>query len=139
MHTRFACSTPIASQLSVMRSSLIGGLVDKVRYNLNRRLDRVRVFEVGRVFLRSQGRPEGTLDVAGVRQPTHVGAVAFGPAAEAQWGVPARSVDFFDIKGDLEALLWPHRAVFEPATHPALHPGKSARGRAERRARGLDR
>jgi phenylalanyl-tRNA synthetase beta chain len=118
---------PIASQLSVMRSSLLGGLVDKVRYNLNRRLDRVRVFEVGRVFLRAAGAPEGALDVAGVRQPTRVGALAYGPAAEAQWGVPERGVDFFDIKGDLEALLWPHRPAFEPAAHPALHPGKSAR------------
>jgi phenylalanyl-tRNA synthetase beta chain len=118
---------PIASQLSVMRSSLIGGLVDKVRYNLNRRLDRVRLFEVGRVFLREPGAPEGALDVAGIRQPTRVGAVAYGPAAEEQWGVPARPADFFDVKGDLEALIWPLQATFEPAPHPALHPGRSAR------------
>ncbi|HEY7758076.1 MAG TPA: phenylalanine--tRNA ligase subunit beta [Burkholderiales bacterium] len=118
---------PIASQLSVMRSGLLGGLVDKVRYNLNRRLDRVRVFEVGRVFLREPGAPEGPIDVAGIRQPTRVGAVAYGPAAEEQWGVPARAADFFDVKGDLEALIWPLQATFEPAPHPALHPGRSAR------------
>jgi phenylalanyl-tRNA synthetase beta chain len=118
---------PIASQLSVMRSGLIGGLVDKVRYNLNRRLDRVRVFEVGRVFLREPSAPEGPVDVAGIRQPTRIGAVAYGPAAEEQWGLPARPADFFDVKGDLESLIWPLQASFEPAPHPALHPGRSAR------------
>jgi phenylalanyl-tRNA synthetase beta chain len=56
-----------------------------------------------------------------------VGAVAYGPAAEEQWGVPARAADFFDVKGDLEALIWPLQATFEPAPHPALHPGRSAR------------
>ncbi|HEU5283001.1 MAG TPA: phenylalanine--tRNA ligase subunit beta, partial [Burkholderiales bacterium] len=84
---------PIASQLSVMRSGLLGGLVDKVRYNLNRRLERVRLFEVGRVFLREPSAPEGPLDVAGIRQPMRIGAVAFGAAAEEQWGMPARPVD----------------------------------------------
>jgi phenylalanyl-tRNA synthetase beta chain len=118
---------PIASQLSVMRSGLIGSLVDKVRYNLNRRLDRVRLFEVGRVFLREPAAPEGPLDVAGIRQPMRIGAVAHGAAAEEQWGMPVRPVDYFDIKGDLEALIWPLRASFEPAHHPALHPGRSAR------------
>ena len=118
---------PIASQLSVMRSALIGGLVDKVRYNLNRQLDRVRVFEVGRVFLRAPGAPSGPVDVVGIRQPTRVAALAYGPAAEEQWGIPARPADFFDVKGDLEALIWPLQARFEPAPHPALHPGRSAR------------
>ena len=118
---------PIASQLSVMRSSLIGGLVDKVRYNLNRRMERVRVFEVGRVFLRAPGAPEGALDVAGVHQPTRIAAAAYGPASEPQWGWPVRVADFHDVKGDLESLMWPQCARFEPASHPALHPGKSAR------------
>jgi phenylalanyl-tRNA synthetase beta chain len=118
---------PIASQLSVMRSSLIGGLVGNVRYNLNRRATRVRVFEIGRAFLRQATAPDGPLDVAGVRQPVRVAAAAFGPAAEEQWGIPRRQVDFFDIKGDLEALLAPSSARFESAVHPALHPGRSAR------------
>jgi phenylalanyl-tRNA synthetase beta chain len=118
---------PIASQLSVMRSGLIGGLVDKVRYNVNRRLERVRVFEVGRVFLRDPAAPEGPLDVAGIRQPTRIAAIAYGPAADEQWGIPARPVDLFDVKGDLESLVWPLQARFEPAPHPALHPGRSAR------------
>ena len=44
-----------------------------------------------------------------------------------QWGSSARNVDFFDAKGDLEALLWPLAASFERADHPAFHPGQSAR------------
>ena len=118
---------PIASQLSVMRSSLIGGLVENIRHNVNRRQSRVRVFEIGRAFLREPDLPEGALEVAGVRQPVRIAAAAFGAAVTEQWGLPDRSVDFFDVKGDLEALLGQRRAQFEPAEHAALHPGRSAR------------
>jgi phenylalanyl-tRNA synthetase beta chain len=118
---------PIASQLSVMRSTMLGGLVANLRYNLNRRASRVRVFEVGRVFLRAAGMPEAPLEVAGIRQPVRIGGAAFGPALEEQWGVSTRMVDFFDVKGDLQNLLSPRQARFEAATHPALHPGRSAR------------
>jgi phenylalanyl-tRNA synthetase beta chain len=118
---------PIASQLAVMRTTLIGGLIANVRYNLNRQLSRVRVFEVGRIFARDPGVAEGDLAVAGVRQPVRVGAIAFGPAFEEQWGVRERPVDFFDLKGDVEDLCAPQRARFVMAAHPALHPGRSAR------------
>jgi len=118
---------PIASQLSVMRTSLLAGLIANIRYNLNRKATRVRVFEVGRVFLREPGAPEGELDVAGIRQPIYVGAAAFGPAVPEQWGAPQRAVDFFDVKGDLEMLLAPLTARFETAQHPALHPGRAAK------------
>jgi phenylalanyl-tRNA synthetase beta chain len=118
---------PIASQLAVMRTTLIGGLVANVRYNLNRQLSRVRVFEVGRIFARDPGVVDGDLAVAGVRQPVRVGAIAFGPAFEEQWGVRERPVDFFDLKGDVENLCAPQRARFVTAAHPALHPGRSAR------------
>jgi phenylalanyl-tRNA synthetase beta chain len=118
---------PIASQLAVMRTTLIGSLVANVRYNLNRKLSRVRVFEVGRVFLPDPGVTDGDLEVAGVRQPVRVGAIAFGPAFEEQWGVRERAVDFFDLKGDVELLFAPRQARFVKAVHPALHPGRSAR------------
>lgn len=118
---------PIASQYSVMRSTLIGGLLDKVRYNLNRKASRVRLFEVGRVFRRDAEVADGGLSVAGYAQPMRVGGIAYGPAAEEQWGVPARAVDFFDVKGDVESLLWPLQARFERAEHSALHPGRAAR------------
>ncbi len=118
---------PIASQLAVMRSSLIGGLVANVRYNLNRKLDRVRVFEVGRAFLRDAGVPDGDAQVAGIRQPMRIATAAFGNADEEQWGLATRSVDFFDLKSDVEGLLAPGQVRVEPAQHPALHPGRSAR------------
>jgi phenylalanyl-tRNA synthetase beta chain len=118
---------PIASQLAVMRTSLIGGLIANVRYNLNRKLSRVRLFETGRVFLRDSRAAAAATSVAGVSQPTRIAAVAYGPAADEQWGVAARTVDFYDVKADVETLLQPLAARFEPAQHPALHPGRSAR------------
>jgi len=124
---------PIASHLAVMRTTLIGGLVSNVRSNLGRKLSRIRVFELGRVYLRDPAAKDGDLEVAGVRQPTRVGALAYGPALEEQWGIPDRNVDFFDVKADMESLLAPRVATFERATHPALHPGRAARVRLEGR------
>jgi phenylalanyl-tRNA synthetase beta chain len=117
---------PIASQMSVMRSSLIGSLVANVRYNLNRKAGRVRVFEVGGVFLRNPEAQDGPLAVAGFDQPKRVAAIAYGPAADEQWGQPTRAVDYFDVKGDLEALFAPRAVRFSKTEHPALHPGRSA-------------
>jgi len=117
---------PIASQMSVMRSTLLGGLVANVRYNLNRKAGRVRVFEIGAVFKRDPGAADGPLSVAGFDQPKRVAAIAYGPALDEQWGVPARAVDYFDVKADLEALFAPLAVRFAKAEHPALHPGRCA-------------
>ncbi len=117
---------PIASQMSVMRSTLIGGLVSNVRHNLNRRLNRVRVFEIGAVFRRDESIENGPFTVAGYDQPKHIAALAYGPVADEQWGQQTRNVDFFDVKADLEALFAPKVLRFAPAAHPALHPGRSA-------------
>ncbi|WP_136418184.1 phenylalanine--tRNA ligase subunit beta [Herbaspirillum sp. ST 5-3] len=117
---------PIASQMSVMRSSLIGSLVANVRYNLNRKINRVRLFEVGAVYLRDPAVMDGPLSVAGYDQPKRVAAIAYGPVAEEQWGLPTRNVDYFDIKADLEALFAPRLLRFVKAEHAALHPGRSA-------------
>jgi phenylalanyl-tRNA synthetase beta chain len=121
---------PIAAQFGVMRTSLIGGLVAALKYNLNRQAGRVRVFEIGRVFERDAAAVEGPLSVRGIRQPSRLAALAYGPAKDEQWGTAARIVDFFDVKGDLEGLL-PGSLLtglrLEPASHPALHPGRCAR------------
>jgi phenylalanyl-tRNA synthetase beta chain len=117
---------PIAAAHSVMRSSLLGSLVEVLRVNLARKVSRVRVFELGKVFVRDAASVAGPLGVAGVRQPLMLGGLAYGPAAPPQWGVAERSVDFFDVKGELEALLAPAVARFIAAPHPALHPGRSA-------------
>jgi phenylalanyl-tRNA synthetase beta chain len=118
---------PIASQLSVMRTTLIGSLISVLRYNLNRRADRIRVFEAGRVFLHDPAIKAGELAVEGFAQPKMIGGLAYGPALDEQWGAPSRTVDFFDVKGDIEALFAPAAPRFVKAEHPALHPGRSAR------------
>ena len=118
---------PIAEQYSVMRGSLFGSLIANLRYNVNRGLDRVRLFEIARVYFRDSSAVDGPLCLVGLRQPVHLGALAYGPATEEQWGGETRPVDFFDLKGDVEALLLPRIARFEAATHAALHPGRAAR------------
>jgi phenylalanyl-tRNA synthetase beta chain len=117
---------PIAAPLAVMRSSLMGSLLGVLHYNLARRAGRVRVFEIGRVFRRDARVADSGSAVAGVDQPLRLGALAYGPAAEPQWGQKDRGVDFFDLKGDIEALLAPRKPVFVADTHPALHPGRCA-------------
>jgi phenylalanyl-tRNA synthetase beta chain len=118
---------PIAAPLSVMRSSLIGSLVQVLRHNLARKTGRVRVFELGRVAWRDANVTAGALTVAGVAQPMRVAGLAYGPVDGTQWGAKERAVDYFDLKGDVESLLAPFTVVFEAAEHAALHPGRSAR------------
>lgn len=117
---------PIASQLSVMRTQLIGGLVDILCYNLNRKEDRVRVFELGRVFFQDPTIEPSDTSVKGVRQPEHLAGLAYGTADAPQWGIKSRRVDFFDVKGDLERLAFPLTLDFVPEVFPSLHPGRSA-------------
>lgn len=128
---------PIASQLSVMRSSLIGSLVEVLRTNLARKADRVRLFEVGRVFRRDASVADGMQTVAGFDQPVRVAGLAYGPADALQWGQTARQVDFFDVKGDVESLLAPLQASFVAAEHPAFHPGRCAQVMVAGRAVGF--
>ena len=117
---------PIASQLSVMRTQMVGGLVDILKYNLNRKVGSAKLFEIGRIF-----RPDETVvttefSVKGVDQPVRVAGLLYGDAMGEQWAVPARLADFFDAKGDVERLLYPLTARFVAKSFPALHPGRSA-------------
>ena len=118
---------PIASQMSVMRSSLIGSLLQVVKFNSDRKADRVRVFELGRVFLRDDSVQDTDTTVKGFHQPMRVAGMAWGPVEPAGWSGKSRLVDFYDVKADLQALLAPVQATFEVAEHPALHPGRTAR------------
>ncbi|MEQ1629323.1 MAG: phenylalanine--tRNA ligase subunit beta [Gallionella sp.] len=112
-----ALQNPIASNLAVMRSSLIGGLVDALRFNLNRKQSRVRLFEVGACFAKSGDDYMQTQRLSGL---------AYGSCQAEQWGVTAKNVDFYDVKADVEALFAPLSLRFAAATHPALHPGRCA-------------
>lgn len=118
---------PIASQMSVMRSSLIGSLLQVLKFNLDRKAPRVRVFELGRVFLRDAGVATTDSTVKGVRQPMRVAGLAWGDAQAARWEGKPQRADFYDAKGDVEALLAPALPTFERTEHPALHPGRAAR------------
>ena len=111
---------PIASDMSVMRTSLWPGLVQALMYNQKRQQVRVRLFECGLVF--RQG--------VELEQENMLAGVITGAAYAEQWGIPARPADFYDLKGDVEALLRlasdPGEVDFRPVDHPALHPGQAA-------------
>lgn len=116
-------ANPIASQMAVMRSTLFGGLISNLITNLKRKQTRVRLFEVGRTFHRAAD----AVPVNGFHQPWKLAGLAFGGALPEGWGSGARKVDFYDVKGDIEALLAPAVLRFEKLAHPALHPGRAAR------------
>jgi phenylalanyl-tRNA synthetase beta chain len=117
---------PIASQMSVMRSSLMGSLLQVLKFNQARKQSRVRVFELGRVFLRNATVKSTDTTVQGFDQPMRIAGLASGSADALQWGRKDQGVDFYDIKGDVEALLAPTHAQFVPGIHPAMHPGRCA-------------
>jgi phenylalanyl-tRNA synthetase beta chain len=117
---------PIASQMSVMRSTLLGSLIAVLKFNLDRKAERVRLFELGRVFRKDTAVQDSDTSVAGFDQPMRVAGLAYGRVDTLQWGSTERNVDFFDIKGDVQSLLAPLQAVFKSAEHPAMHPGRCA-------------
>ncbi len=112
-----ALQNPLASNLAVMRSSLIGGLVGALRFNLNRKQARVRLFEAGACFAKAGNKYLQTQRLSGI---------AYGDRLPEQWGAKAAPVDFYDVKADVEALFAPRVLRFVAAAHPALHPGRSA-------------
>ena len=107
---------PIASNMSVMRSGLWGGLLDTLVYNLNRQQDRVRIFEMGASYAEAKEGFQETMRISGL---------AYGDVMPEQWGEAARSVDFYDVKADVDALTG-GRAEYVAAQHSALHPGQTA-------------
>ncbi|SLM63356.1 MULTISPECIES: phenylalanine--tRNA ligase subunit beta [Dickeya] len=116
--------SPISVEMSAMRLSLWSGLLSAVVYNQNRQQSRLRLFESGLRFV-----PDATADL-GVRQETMLAGVITGTRYEEHWNLARQAVDFYDLKGDLEAVLaltGKLSAVeFRGEAHPALHPGQSA-------------
>jgi phenylalanyl-tRNA synthetase beta chain len=113
-------ANPLSSDMDVMRTTLLPGLLSTVARNLRRQQDRVRMFETGVVFLQGERLDE----------IERLAGVAAGDALPEQWGEPSRPLDFYDVKGDVErilALRGPGEEVlFEPADLPWMHPGASA-------------
>jgi phenylalanyl-tRNA synthetase beta chain len=115
-------ANPLSADLAVMRPSLLPGLIEVLRHNRSRQQERVRLFEHARVF--AAGDPP-------VETPS-LAIAACGNARAEQWGEPARTLDFHDLKGDLDALIsWggePQRWTVHADGLPAwLHPGRGAR------------
>jgi phenylalanyl-tRNA synthetase beta chain len=118
---------PIASQMGVMRSSLMGSLLQVAKFNLDRKASRVRLFEIGRVFLRDEQVKESLQSIAGIDQPMRVAGLALGPKESLGWNTDKSITDFYEVKADVSALMAGHDMTFVAAEHPALHPGRSAR------------
>ena len=117
---------PITSQMSVMRSSLLGSLLQVLKFNLDRKAQRVRVFEIGRVFLRDPSVKNTDTTVEGFHQPMRLAGMVCGNQDVLQWGRKEQGADFFDVKGDIESFMSPLKPTFMPAEHSAMHPGRSA-------------
>lgn len=115
---------PISVDMSVMRLSLWSGLIGAAVYNQNRQQPRVRIFESGLRFV-----PDAAAE-NGVRQEVMLAGLLTGNRSNEHWGQESKTVDFFDMKGDLEAVLELTGRLddvkFEACSNPALHPGQSA-------------
>ena len=114
-------ANPLSAELGVMRTRLLPGLVASLARNVARQQSRVRLFELGKVF-------HATAPGEAPRETQRMAAAACGDAAAEQWGLPARGVDFHDLKGDLESLAALSGATlhFERSQAPWGHPGRSA-------------
>ncbi|MFB2653668.1 phenylalanine--tRNA ligase subunit beta [Shewanella seohaensis] len=115
---------PISSEMSAMRLSMFTGLLTAVGYNQSRQQGRVRLFETGLRFV-----PDINAE-SGVRQQAMLGCVITGLQNDEHWAMESKTVDFFDLKGDLEAIIGltvsASEFSFRVATHSALHPGQCA-------------
>ncbi|MDD9203080.1 phenylalanine--tRNA ligase subunit beta [Aliivibrio sp. S4MY1] len=115
---------PISADMSAMRLSLWTGLINTVVHNQKRQQPRVRLFESGLRFI-----PEESAE-NGMRQEMMLAGIIAGTRGEEHWDIATNTVDFFDLKGDLEAVLEltanELAYEFKAAKHPALHPGQTA-------------
>ena len=121
-----ALANPISSELGVMRTSLIPGLVSTLQYNLNRQQKRLQIFETGLRFVPAS---ENETNLDSLKQNPMLAGLICGTVEPEGWNTDTRGYDFFDIKADVEALLAPagiQNFRFAVAQHPALHPGQSA-------------
>jgi phenylalanyl-tRNA synthetase beta chain len=113
---------PISEEMSVMRTSLLPGLISAFEHNNNRQQERIRLFESGLVF--SQNSEE-------IFQQSKIAGLISGEKYPKNWNIYNSLSDFYDIKGDVEVLLDLRRAKtrikFSASEHPSMHPGQCAR------------
>lgn len=108
---------PLASNLSVMRSGLWGGLLDVLSYNLNRKQDRALLFEMGSSYHAA---------ASGYEEQQKVAGLFYGDFQPEQWSSSKREVDFYDVKATVD-MLTHQQAEYRVESHSALHPGQTAR------------
>ena len=122
--TPVSLANPISADMAVMRTNLWSGLLSTAAYNLNRQQSRIRIFEMGQCFVPSE---EGDL---GLSQNMMLAGLICGSRAPVGWTSTKDKVDFYDIKGDLEAVFAQTGLAaefsFTADEHPALHPGQAA-------------
>ncbi len=116
-----ALKNPIASNLSVMRSGLWGGLLDALTYNLNRKQERAMLFEMGSSYHAVSTDAKTSF----IERPKLAG-IFYGACSPEQWASATKEVDFYDVKAHVDALT-KYQAEYKAETHVALHPGQSAR------------
>ena len=114
---------PLSEEASVMRTSLIPGLLEIARYNVSRKNLNLKIFELRKVYF---PKPEALLP----EEVTYLAGLAMGMDREPHWAFPPRVVDFYDVKGCLEALFenLGIRGVQFISTEevPYLHPGRAS-------------
>ncbi len=115
---------PISSDMSVMRVSVIPGLLGAAAYNQKRQQARIRFFETGLKFIADKSAPNG------VSQIPVIGGLMVGKRHEEHWDLDDNTFDFYDVKADVEALLALSGNIsqvnFTASNHSALHPGMAA-------------
>lgn len=124
MRRAIELANPLTEEHSVMRTSLLPGLVDAIALNVRRQVPDIRLFEVGKVYI-----PDALPLESLPSEKWTLGIAVTGEATTNVWGAPIRPVDFYDLKGIVEALLEELGLAgeFLPGEHPALHPGRTAR------------
>ncbi|MEJ2309382.1 MAG: phenylalanine--tRNA ligase subunit beta [Gammaproteobacteria bacterium] len=119
---RIELANPISSDMAVMRPTIWAGLLETAKHNIARQQSRLRIYESGLKFTSQDNE---------IQQKKCLSGLLFGDLVQEQWAQQTRPVDFFDLKGDVEAILALTGAVdefsFSVEAHPALHPGQSAR------------
>ena len=127
-HGTVVLSNPISADMSIMRTSLWPGLLQTALYNQARQQNTIRIFESGLRFISQHNE---------IKQENMIAGLLTGDVVPEQWGAPSRRADFFDLKGDLEALFaqtgCPEAFEFVSDVHPSLHPGQAARIRRDGR------
>jgi len=127
---------PIASDMSVMRTTLWAGLLNTAIHNLNRQQNRIRLFETGLRFLADE-----QAGVQGLVQEPSLAMLITGRRYPESWNGGSETVDFYDLKGDFEAIVGLARMAaaieFVRGSNPALHPGQCAEIRRDGRVVGF--